>query len=340
MPPIVHGWFAGSPQAGKPVPTKSCGVQLLLVQASRGGHVGRADLDDAGEDLVLLDQLGHDRRRLVRVVRVVLGDQLQLVAVDATVGVDLVEVDLEALGDRAEGGQRPGLGHADPDLEVLAGRQLGGRLGRAVRRVDLERLGRSGPRGRRAARRRGGAALPSSSPLARSWWRRQRSWCAPPASSSSSPPQAAATRASAIVAAARRASVLLFLMLALPLVMLGRSRGLERLGRWLRPARAGTPVAAWARSARTSSAPSGRSRRCHRASRRPRRSAGCRTARWPGGPVGRVEEQEAPRAVAGRDEQDAAAGHELGGVVRHEHHREGADRPRRRWCRAHRAPRR
>ena len=26
---MVHSWFAGSPQAGKPVPTNSCGVQLL-----------------------------------------------------------------------------------------------------------------------------------------------------------------------------------------------------------------------------------------------------------------------------------------------------------------------
>ncbi len=27
MPPIVHGWWAGSPQFGKPVATNSCGVQ-------------------------------------------------------------------------------------------------------------------------------------------------------------------------------------------------------------------------------------------------------------------------------------------------------------------------
>ena len=27
MPPVVHGKFCGSPQAGKPVPTSACGTQ-------------------------------------------------------------------------------------------------------------------------------------------------------------------------------------------------------------------------------------------------------------------------------------------------------------------------
>ena len=40
MPPIVHGWWAGSPQFGKPVATNSCGVhassKIFCVAATFG----------------------------------------------------------------------------------------------------------------------------------------------------------------------------------------------------------------------------------------------------------------------------------------------------------------
>ena len=304
---MVHGWFAGSPQAGKPVPTNSCGVQLLSCRPRTERHVGRADLDDRRHDLVGLDQLGDERRRLVRVVGVVLGDERQLVPVDAAVGVDLGEVGVEALGDGTEGRQRAGLGQRDADLEVLARSQLGGGLGRAVRPCRPASVSAAAPpswsRRRPSWWRR---LRPSSSPRPRSWSRPQPWWSRRrrrrrrrhrtrprrgPAPSSR---------------AARRASVLLFLMLALPLVSVGSLPRPREAREMVAPRWAGTPVAAWARSARTSSAPSGRSRRCHRASRRRRRSAGCRTARWPGS--GRrlpSKNRKLRGAVAGRDEEDS-----------------------------------
>ena len=75
MPPMVHGWWAGSPQFGKPVATNSCGVHASSKIFCDRGDVRRADLEHRREHVVLLDQLGGERRRLGRVVRVVLRDR-------------------------------------------------------------------------------------------------------------------------------------------------------------------------------------------------------------------------------------------------------------------------
>ena len=40
MPPTVHWWLAGSPQAGKPVPTNSCGVQVCSWSACDASTLG------------------------------------------------------------------------------------------------------------------------------------------------------------------------------------------------------------------------------------------------------------------------------------------------------------
>jgi hypothetical protein len=73
------------------------------------------------QHLVLLDQLAHLLDRLGRAVAVVVGDEVDLAAVDAALGVDLLEVGADGLADGAVGRRRPavGLGVADLDLLVV-----------------------------------------------------------------------------------------------------------------------------------------------------------------------------------------------------------------------------
>ena len=82
-------------------------------------------LRDHGDDAVALDQLGGRGRRLLRVELVVLDDQLDGTAVDATVGVDAIEVGRGQVADVGEvdaGDRRhDGAGH-----DRLAGRLLTG----------------------------------------------------------------------------------------------------------------------------------------------------------------------------------------------------------------------
>ena len=125
-------------EAGADQRLRHAGVGVELAGA---GDVRRADLEHRGEDPVALDRLLHRRCRLRRVVGVVLGDELDRVAVDTALGlVDLVEVDLHPLADHAERGQRAGLRADEGDLDRLAFGQLLGRLGRAVVGRDLEGL--------------------------------------------------------------------------------------------------------------------------------------------------------------------------------------------------------
>ena len=99
------------------MPDPGLGHAGRFVVAAGAGHVRGADLDGRGEDLVALDGLLDRRLALGRVVGVVLRDQLDLVAVDPAGGVDLVEDDLHARADLAEGGQRAGLGADEADLD-------------------------------------------------------------------------------------------------------------------------------------------------------------------------------------------------------------------------------
>jgi hypothetical protein len=58
---------------------------------------GRANVADQREDLVLLDEFPARERGDRRLVAVVLGDQADLAAMDAALGVDVVQVDLDAV---------------------------------------------------------------------------------------------------------------------------------------------------------------------------------------------------------------------------------------------------
>src|SRR4029434_7731389 len=80
--------------------------------------------DDA-EHLVLLDQLGGQRRDLLRVGLLLLGDVLDRPAVYAAVVVDAVEVGAGHLGDPREVDARDVGGHA-AELDGLAGGLLAG----------------------------------------------------------------------------------------------------------------------------------------------------------------------------------------------------------------------
>jgi len=99
-------------------------VDDVLLELDRHRRVVLRGADVAGddEDLVLVDQLLRGQHRAPRVVAVVLGDQLELAAVDAALLVDLVDAQQHALPHGlAEGGHRARqvLDRADQDL-VLA----------------------------------------------------------------------------------------------------------------------------------------------------------------------------------------------------------------------------
>ena len=75
---------------------------LVLVEVVAHGEVVRgAERVDDREDLVLLDQPLGVRQRALRLVPVVVGDELDLAAVDAAVVVELLEEAVQRLGNRA-----------------------------------------------------------------------------------------------------------------------------------------------------------------------------------------------------------------------------------------------
>jgi len=59
--------------------------------------------------------------RLGRAVAVVVGDEIDLAAVDAALGVDLLEVGVLGLADHAIGGRRSAIGHDVADLDFGVG---------------------------------------------------------------------------------------------------------------------------------------------------------------------------------------------------------------------------
>ena len=97
---------------------------LLRVQIGldRGVGVG-ADGRHRQENLVLLDELARHLQRLVGIVGVVIDDEIELAAVDAALGVDLVRIGRHDLGDDAVGGGRTGQGGGDANADFVAGRR-------------------------------------------------------------------------------------------------------------------------------------------------------------------------------------------------------------------------
>jgi hypothetical protein len=90
---------------------RDTGVEQDILRRQHGGRAHRAD---HGEDLVLLDHLLAGEHGLLRVVLRVLGDQPDLAAVDAALGIDFVDGELHAVQD----GHTP---HLDRTGEVLMG---------------------------------------------------------------------------------------------------------------------------------------------------------------------------------------------------------------------------
>ena len=78
------------------------------------------------ENLVLLDQLAGHLHGLGRLVAVVVGDHVDLAAVDAAFGVDLVQIGHHDLGDDAVGGSRTGIGRGDADPDFVGARGRAG----------------------------------------------------------------------------------------------------------------------------------------------------------------------------------------------------------------------
>jgi hypothetical protein len=89
------------------------GVQVLLDRRIRRG----AERIEDQQDFVALDQLACLFHRLRRAVGVVIRDEIDLAAVDAALGVDLLEVGLFGLADHAIGGSRSAVGHDVADLD-------------------------------------------------------------------------------------------------------------------------------------------------------------------------------------------------------------------------------
>ena len=119
----------------------------------RGEHGRRAHRADHGEDLVALDHLLRGQHGALRIVAAVLQDHLDLAAVDAAGGVDLLDRHLHAVGNRnAPDLDRAGqvlmgadhdLGRRDAfigDLGLGRGRQMGQRKGAHRKAQRLERF--------------------------------------------------------------------------------------------------------------------------------------------------------------------------------------------------------
>src|SRR5262249_26497939 len=107
--------------------------------------------------LVLLDELSHHLHRLGWAVRVVVGDVVDLAAVDAALVVDLLEVGTDGLADGPVGGRRPTVRIRVADLDLGSGDPGSG--GGDGRRDQRQRPGHD-------ERKRDGAKSHGSPPLA------------------------------------------------------------------------------------------------------------------------------------------------------------------------------
>ena len=119
---MVHGKSFGSFHLVAPVATNSCGTFL----AFRYFWIAVLDGVPSGlnttQHFVALDQLADLLDRLRRAVGVVIGDEIDLAAVDAALGVDLLEIGFFGLADHAVGGGGSAVGHDVADLDLGIGR--------------------------------------------------------------------------------------------------------------------------------------------------------------------------------------------------------------------------
>ena len=96
---------------------------LLRSQILLDRGVGRrADRTEHCQHLVALDQLADLLDRLRRAVAVVIADEVDLAAVDAALGVDLLEIGFGGPADHAKGGRGSAVGHGAADLDFGIGR--------------------------------------------------------------------------------------------------------------------------------------------------------------------------------------------------------------------------
>ena len=100
---------------------------LLRVQIGMDGlaRVGAEARQDE-ENVVFLDELAGRLHRLGRIVGVVIGNEIDLAASDAALGVDLVEIGRQHLADHAIGGSRTGIGHGVADADLVGARRRSG----------------------------------------------------------------------------------------------------------------------------------------------------------------------------------------------------------------------
>jgi len=96
-------------------------MRVVHVFLDRGIRRGSETLKHE-QDAIVLDELARGLDGLLRVVAIVVGDEIDLAAVDAAFGVDLLEVRGDGLADQAVGGGRPAIGHDVADLDLGAAR--------------------------------------------------------------------------------------------------------------------------------------------------------------------------------------------------------------------------
>jgi hypothetical protein len=89
---MVQGKFFGSFHLVAPVATKRCGTFAWFTYLWMAVLVGCAQGLEEGRHLILLHELPDHLHRLGRRVGVVVGDEVDLAAVDAALVVDLLEV--------------------------------------------------------------------------------------------------------------------------------------------------------------------------------------------------------------------------------------------------------
>ena len=93
------------------------GVQVFLDRRVRW----RAERIENEQNLVALDQLAGLLDGLRRAVGIVIADEIDLAAVDAALGVDLLEVGFLGLADHTVGGSGSAVGHDVADLDLGIG---------------------------------------------------------------------------------------------------------------------------------------------------------------------------------------------------------------------------